>query len=219
VILSVFLTRYQNMVLAHFASNLEVGNFGATWTYTLAPQYLVLLAAVYLLTVNSYLVIGNFLSGIADTRTVLKMSVVTLAVYLPLGPILATLWGPSGLLIAYILSNATATVYGVRQASVKHDARPDLRAGGRIILAAFGAAIPTIVLIQLDRAGVGVLNLVVGGLLYLGVYLTLAPILGAVEKQDILNLRTLLGDTRIIAVLVNPVFDYESKLLSTVKRK
>jgi hypothetical protein len=75
------------------------------------------------------------------------------------------------------------------------------------------------VLIQLDGAGVGVLNLVVGGLLYLVVYLTLAPILGAVEKQDILNLRTLMGGARIVAVLVNPVLDYESKLLSAVKRK
>jgi len=287
-ILSVFLTQYQNIVLAHFASNVEIGNFGATWNFTtfmmiliypittamfpmfskmdpknqrsdlargfllavkytsllmipasvvvmvfsrnliyltfgsgysLAPQYLVLLAALYLLTAISYLVIGSFLNGIADTRTVLKMSVVTLAVYLPLGPVLATLWGPFGLLAAYILSNATSTLYGLRQTSVKHDARPDLRASGRIFLAALGAAVPTLGLIQLDGAGVGVVNLVVGGLLYLGVYLTLAPILGAVEKQDILNLRTLLGGTRIVAVLVNPVFDYESKLLSTVKRK
>jgi O-antigen/teichoic acid export membrane protein len=287
-ILSVFLAQYQNIVLAHFASNVEIGNFGATWNfttfmmiltypittsmlpmfskmnprdqrsdlargfvlavkytsllmipasvavmvfsgnlihltfgsgYTLAPQYLVLLAALYLLTAISYLVIGNFLSGIADTRTVLEMSVVTLAVYLPLGPALATLWGPFGLLIAYILSNATSTLYGLRQTSVKHGARPDLRASGRIVLAALAAAIPTIGLIQLDGAGVGVVNLVVGGLLYLGVYLTLAPILGAIGEQDILNLRTLLGGTRIGAVLVNPVFDYESRLLSAVKRK
>jgi O-antigen/teichoic acid export membrane protein len=286
-ILSVFLTQYQNIVLAHFASNVEVGNFGATWAfitfmtilsypittpmfpmfskmdpnnqrsdlsrgfalavrytslfmipasvavmvfsrnliyltfgsgYTLAPQDLVLLAALYLLTAISYLVIDNFLSGIADTRTVLKMGVVMLAVYLPLGPVLAWLWGPFGLLIAYILSIATWTVYGLRQTSVKHDARPDLRASGRVLLAALGAAVPTLGLIQLDGAGVGIVNLVVGGLLYLGVYLTLAPILGAVEKQDILNLRTLLGGTRIVAVLVNPVFDYESKLLSAVKR-
>jgi O-antigen/teichoic acid export membrane protein len=287
-ILSVFLTQYQNIVLAHFASNVEVGNFGATWTFTsfmmiliypittamfpmfskmdpkdqrsdlsrgfvlaveytsllmipasvavmvfsrdliyltfgsgyaLAPQYLVLLAALYLLTAISYLVLGNFLSGIADTGTVLKMSVMTLAVYLPLGPVLAWLWGPFGLLIAYILSIATSTVYGLRQTSVKHDARPNLRASGRIILAALAAAVPTVGLIRLDGAGVGAVNLVVGGLLYLGVYLTLVPILGAVEKQDILNLRTLLGGTRIVAVLVNPVFDYESKLLSAVKRK
>jgi len=32
--LSVFLTQYQNIVLAHFASNVEIGNFGATWTFT-----------------------------------------------------------------------------------------------------------------------------------------------------------------------------------------
>jgi hypothetical protein len=73
-------------------------------------------------------------------------------------------------------------------------------------------------LIQLDGAGVGVVNLAVGGL-YFAVYLTLAPILGAVEKQDVMNLRTLLGGTWIVAVLMNPVFDYESKLLSAVKRK
>ena len=41
-----------------------------------------------------------------------------------------------------------------------------LRASGRIILAALGAAAPTLGLIQLDGAGVGVVNLVVGGLLY-----------------------------------------------------
>jgi O-antigen/teichoic acid export membrane protein len=287
-ILSVFLAQYQNIVLAHFASNVEIGNFGAIWNfstlmavliypittamfpmfskmdpkiqrsdlargfvlavkytsllmipasvavmifsrdlihltfgsgYRFAPQYLVLLSAFYLLTVIGYVVLGSFLNGVADTGTVVKMSVLTLTVYLPLGPVLAWLWGPCGLLMAYILSNATATVYGLRQSSRKYDARPDLRASGRILIAALAAAVPTLGLIQLDGAGVGVVNLVVGGLLYLVVYLTLAPILGAVGKQDVLNLRTLLGGTRIVAVLVNPVFDYESKLLSAVKRK
>jgi peptidoglycan biosynthesis protein MviN/MurJ (putative lipid II flippase) len=164
------------------------------------------------------LVLGSFLNGIADTRTVVKMGVLTLAIYLPLGPALAWLWGPYGLLVAYILSNATSIVYGICQTSAKYDARPDLRAGGRILLAAFGAAVPTVGLILLDGAGVGVVNLVVGGLLYLLVYLTLAPILSAVDKQDVLNLRTLLGDTRIVATLLNPVFDYELRLLSVIRR-
>jgi O-antigen/teichoic acid export membrane protein len=184
--LSVFLMQYQNIVLAHFASNVEIGNFGAIWNFTalmavliypittamfpmfskmdpthqksdlargfvlavkytsllmipasvavmvfsrdlihltygsgyrFAPQYLVLLSAFYLLTVIGYVVLGSFLNGVADTGTVVKMSVLTLAVYLPLGPILAWLWGPYGLLIAYIISNATSTVYGLRHSS------------------------------------------------------------------------------------------------------
>ena len=81
----------------------------------------------------------------------------------------------------------------------KHDARSDLKTGGRILLTALAAAIPTVGLIQLNGAGIGVINLVVGGILYLSVYLTLAPIFGAVEKQDILNLRPLLGGTRIVS--------------------
>jgi len=72
--------------------------------------------------------------------------------------------------------------------------------------------------IQLDGAGIGVVNLIVGGLAYLAVYLTLAPILGAVEKQDIMNFVTLLGGTRIVAVLVSRSFNYESKLMTRVKR-
>jgi hypothetical protein len=105
---------------------------------------------------------------------------------------------------------------GIRQTSAKYCAGPDLRAGGRILLAAFVAGVPTIALIQLDRLGVGAVNLIVGGLLYVLVYVTLIPALGAVSNQDILNLRTLLG-TRVVAKLVNPVFSYESKLLSRIR--
>lgn len=287
-VVSVFLTQYQNIVLAHFASNVEVGNFGATWNfntfmqilaypittamfpmfakmdprsqggdiargfllavkytsllmipasvavmvfsrnliyltygsgYTFAPQYLMLLSALYLLTAISYLVLGSFLNGVADTRTVVKMSVLTLAIYLPLGPALAALWGPNGLLVAYVLANAASTIYGLRRVMMRYHVQPDLRASGRVLLAALVAAVPTVALIRLDGAGVGAVNLIVGGVLYLAVYLHLVPTLGAADKQDILNLRTLLGGTRIVAVLVNPVFDYESKLLSRVKRK
>jgi len=286
-ILGVFLTQYQSIVLAHFASNIEIGNFGATWNftnfmmiliypittaifpmfskmdpksqrsdlargfvlavkytslliipasvavmifsreliyltygsgYTFAPQYLVLLSALYLLSVISYLVLGSFLNGVADTGTVVKMSILTLAVYLPLGPLLAWLWGPQGLLVAYILTSAVSTIYGIRTTSVRFGARPDLRVGGRVLLAALGAAVPTVALIQLDGAGVGAVNLIVGGLLYLTAYLTLAPILGAVDKQDVLNLRTLLRSMRMVARLLNPVFNYELRLLSAMRQ-
>ena len=40
-ILSVFLTQYQNIVLAHFASNVEIGNFSATWSFTAFMMILV----------------------------------------------------------------------------------------------------------------------------------------------------------------------------------
>jgi hypothetical protein len=46
-------------------------------------------------------------------------------------------------------------------------------------------------LTQLHLIGVGVVDLAAGGFLYLLAYLTLAPVLGAVDKFDIMNLRTI----------------------------
>ena len=282
-ILGAFLPQYQSMVLAHFATNVEIGNFNAAWNfnslllilmnpiatamfpmfskmdtenqrsdlarafalavkytslilipasiavmvfsrdlvyvtygrgYTLAPQYLIILSALYLLTGLGFSIVGSFLNGVAETRTFLTMSILALAIYLPLGPALVSFGGPYGLLIAYILSEAASVLYGVRQASAKFSARPDLKASGRILLAALGAAVPTVGLTRLDPLGTGILDLIIGGMLYLATYMTLAPILKAVDKQDISNLRTILCRTRMVARLANPVLEYEDKLLS-----
>jgi O-antigen/teichoic acid export membrane protein len=261
-LLTVFLSQYQSIVLAHFASNTEIGNFNAAWNfsmlmmilvypittamfpmfskmspenqkieigraftlvvkyaslvmipasvgvmvfsrdlilltygrgYTLAPQYLIMLGGLYLLTTVGYLVLGSFLRGLADTSTVLAMSALTLVIYLPLGPMLTWLWGPYGLLIGFVFSSAASTLYGVRRVSVKFGIRPDLGASGRILSAALAAAVPVIALIQLHLTGIGLVNLVAGGCLYLFAYLTLTPIVGAVDRFDIMNLRTILS--------------------------
>lgn len=285
---NIFMTQYQGIVLPHFASNIEIGNFNASWNfnallmiltypismaifpmfskmdpknrsgelarafhlavkysslimipasvavmvfsreliylvygsaYSLAPRYLVWMSAIYLLAAIGYTVLGNFLNGLAETKTVVRMSVLAVALYVPLGPALALLWGPYGLLVADILSTATSVLYGISHISARFDARPDFRVSGRILLAALGAAVPTVGLIQFDGSGIGVFNLVGGGLLYLALYLTFVPILGAVDRQDILNLRSLLAVTPAISALANPLFNYESRILSATKRK
>ena len=187
--------------------------------YALAPQYLVLVSASYLATSFGYLVLGSFLQGVGETRTVLKMSVLGLIVYLPLGPALAWFWGPYGIFVALVLSNSIpAIAFGLRQAWLKFGARPDLAASGRILLAALLATIPPIALLLTHATRPGVLNLVIGGVLYLLVYLTLAPMLGAVGKSDINNLRTILCRTRAVAIVMKPLLRYEDWVLSEMRR-
>lgn len=118
----------------------------------------------------------------------------------------------------YILSYAIATIYGVRQTYGKFGVLPNLKASGGILLSGLAAA-PTIALVQLDRLGAGVVNLIVGGLLYVLLFLTLAPVTKAVDREGILNLRTLLGHIPLLVRLVDPVFNYESKLLTVMKRE
>jgi O-antigen/teichoic acid export membrane protein len=287
MILVVFLMQYQNIVLAHFATDIQIGNFNAASNfnslmmiliypistamfpmfskmhpekqrselvrafvlavkyaslvlipasiavmlfsqdlvrvtygrgYVLAPQYLMILSTLYLLTGLGYFVLGSFLPGVSETGTFLRMGVLTLTIYLPLGAAFAWFGGPLGLIAALILSNAASTLYGVRKASVRFGARPDLKASARILLAALVAAIPAIALNWLDTAGIGIVNLVLGGLLYLATYLTVAPILGAVDRLDIDNLKIILDKIPAASVLAKYVLRYEMWIFSVVGR-
>jgi len=143
------------------------------------------------------------------------MNALTLAVYLPLGPGLTWLWGPIGLLIPYITSNAVSTLYGAWKVSASFRARPDLGASARIFLASLIAAIPSVVLVELYVAGTGVIDFIVGGCLFLAAYLTLVPIL-AVKLQAIKNLEAILCKSRAVAPFAKPVLAYETRILSAL---
>ncbi len=287
-LLGILLSQYQNIVLAHFSTNVQIGNFNAAWnfnsffqiltypittaifpmfskmkpesqrdslsrgfvlavkyaslfvipaaavallfsqdlisltygrSFTLAPHYLFFLSMLYLLTGIGYQIIGSFLMGAAETRAVLTMNAVTLSAYLPLGLAFTWLWGPYGLIAAYILSNMVSTLYGAHIASVKLTARLDIRASARIILAALLAAAPPLILLSLHVTRQGVAELIIGGSLYLVTYLTLAPLVQAIGLQDIENLENTMCRTRAMAALLGPVLSYEKRLLTMINEE
>jgi len=95
-------------------------------------------------------------------------------------------------------------------------ARPDLGASARILLASIIASIPSTALVQLYMAGTGLVHFIAGGLFVLA-YLSLAPILGAVTRQDIDNPETILCRTRAVAFFIKPVLAYETRIRDRLK--
>lgn len=287
ILISTFFTQYQNIVLAHFASNLEIGNYNAAANFTmlltilaypigtvmfpmfskldpeksgngltkafelsvkysslliipatvaamvfsrelvsvtygrgylLAPNFLIAICSIYLLTALSYLVITPFLNGVGGTTIVLKMNIFTLAVCIPLAPLLAWFGGVYGLITASVFANAVGTLYGAHEASVRYRARSNLRANVRILIAAFAAAIPTILLLHVYVSGATIVNLIIGALLYLIAYLTLAPFLGVLNRFDVDNLKTIFYKNPQLRTIMNPILNYESWILSKIGR-
>ncbi len=96
--------------------------------------------------------------------------------------------------------------------------RLDLRASARMFIAAWIAALPPVALLLLHLTVPGVVNLIVGGGLYLVAYLTLAPIMRAVTESDINNLENTLCRTRIVATFLRPVLRYEMRLLVKIRQ-
>jgi len=187
-------------------------------SYVLAPSYLVAISSTFLLTALGYLVITSFLNGVGDTTTVLKMNIFALAVFLPLGPALAWSWSVLGLVVAYVLANAVGILYGMHRSSVNFGARPNFGASVKTLVAAFASAIPTMLLLRVYPIGLAIVSFAVGGLLYLIVYLTLAPLLGALNRADVGNLETIFYKISYLSTIAKPILRYESWVLAAAGR-
>ncbi len=96
--------------------------------------------------------------------------------------------------------------------------RLDLGASARILIAAMVSALFPIAILQLHLTEHGVVNLILGGGLYLVTYLTVAPIMRAISESDIANLETILCRTRIVATFLRPGLRYAKRILYMIRK-
>lgn len=282
-LLSVFLSQYQNIVLAWFVSNVEIGNFNAASnvsaainlvsfpivtvlfpafarikshsggeelrtmfsssirqatlllmpstmfvmvfsrdlvrtiygrSFTSASSYLTMYAGVFLLVAVGYLILTPVFNGIGENRETLKMMLATVGMFLPLAPVMTLLYAVNGLIIALIASSLVGTLYGLHRAMKKVGLKPDLEASLRIFLAS--AASTLLPLLFLSTVNISsVVNIVVGGFIYLAAYLTLAPLIGAVKRSDIGFFSQTFAKTTPMNRIIEPILAYETRLLDS----
>ncbi len=283
---AVFVTQYQNIVLAYFATNLEIGNFNVALNvatamsiliypiatalfqafskinpksqrqelarafglsvkyaslavipasvlvmtlsgdlvltvygrdFSLAPQYVFAYVGLFLLT-GGYLVLETFLSGAGDTKTILRIAVLMLTFFVPLAPTMAWLWQIPGLIMALIISNGIALLYGLRKSSKTYGMELEFKSVSRVYVSALLAALPLIIFVGFGSTTNPLANLLIGGSVYLISYLTLAPLLSAVRLADIETLGMIANATPVVKTLAKPILRYEAEILSFMTR-
>jgi len=62
------------------------------------------------------------------------------------------------------------------------------------------------------------LKVILGGLVYLAAYLTLAPLFRAVKHTDVQTLAPILSQIRILKPVTDQIFAYETRLLNMLER-
>jgi O-antigen/teichoic acid export membrane protein len=195
--------------------------------YILAPSFL----SLYILT-NLYaglgsVVVGHLLNGIGETRYSLHSSVINFVIFLPLAYILTQSFNIFGFLIAVIIANTCSFLYSLWAAIKKVGVKLNFRSSSRIYLASILSAIPILILTYTFQFYYGnivqfyfrILTLLFDAGVFVFIYLTLLPIVSAVDESDVENIKLLFRDFKILQPLINPVLKYESKLLSILKRK
>jgi len=173
--------------------------------YAEAPLYLTLYAMIYLFSAFGSLSVGALINSQGQTKTNLKLNLMTLATALPLSIILIPTYGIVGLIITTLVSRFPSTIIGLWWIKKHLAAKINLSSPARILLAStLAATITYITTSQLTQPPL--IDLIAGTLIFLATYIVAAPLMGAINKTDTQNLKeTLEGFGPISHILKIPL--------------
>jgi O-antigen/teichoic acid export membrane protein len=179
--------------------------------YTSAPILLSLYAAVYLFTAIGYQANTAFLAGVGKTKDSLKVAVAQTASFLPLAPLMTWLFHAPGLLFALLLSTFMSTTFGLFLVH-RYGMKVNLKASAGALIASLIAALPIMPIVHLSPLP-RIVNVLLAAIIYLPVYITLAPLCGALEFADIEVLGAILTKVRGLRPFVSVVLAHENRVL------
>ncbi len=170
--------------------------------YVYAPFYLSLYLVGNLFPVLGSISIGSLLSGLGETRVIMKQGIITVLIGIPLSILLIPALGIIGLMITAIIDGIPSFIWIVYWTLEHHDVKVDLRSLAKILVASATAALmayaPTLFLNIADWT-----KLSMGLIIFLTVYIVGAPIIGAVSLTDIDNLKIIFSNLGFVSKIIN----------------
>ena len=186
----------------------------ATPKFPNAPLFLAVASIINLLVLLGNISVGTFQIGIGKTNQIMKQSLASLSIGLPLawglvayfnsigGPSFAIIGGISGTLISTLPSLVMALYWSWKNYGVK----TDFRNSAKIFASSAIASLVTYLFISFLRLPYFVI-LLSGFVVFMFVYLAVAPLIGAVNQTDIDNFKNMFSSLGIIAKIMSfPLF-------------
>ncbi len=167
---------------------------------------------VNLLVLVGNISLGTFQTGIGKTKQVMKQSILSLVVGLPLAYLLVTYFysigGASFAVIGGILGALIATTpnvaWGLYWSWKNYKVKADFGASAKIFASSALASVAAFLFISFFSLRIPFGIILVGGfIVFLVVYLVAAPLLGAVNQMDIDNFRTMFSGLGVVSKVLN----------------
>jgi O-antigen/teichoic acid export membrane protein len=185
--------------------------YGDRWIY--APLFLTLNVSGYFVVLLGSLSYNRFLYAMGETKILLKLSGLTLCIGIPLSLLLIPNFGVLGAIISNsLIAPSFSLIIGIYWTWKHYEIKMDFGNSVRILLASTIAGLTTYLFINTVDA-VSWILLITGTVLFLIVYLISVPLIGAVNKTDIRNLRFMFSEMGIVAKFLEIPLTLFEKLL------
>jgi O-antigen/teichoic acid export membrane protein len=174
--------------------------FGAKWVD--APFFLTLYAAINLFTALGTLSVSSLLTGLGETKMMMKLALLTLVLGIPLAIVLIPNFGIVGVIAGTLLADIPSKFLGLYWTWKHYKVKVDIKSSARIFVAPTIAAIPTYLSINF-LATAEWIRLIIGGIIFLGICIFAVPLTRAINQADINNLRAMFSGLGAISKLLN----------------
>jgi len=174
--------------------------FGQKWGH--APFFLTLYVINNLFVLFGSLILGSLLTGVGETKMLLKLSLLTLLFGIPLAFVLIPTFGIVGVILGTLLAGIPSHFQGLFWLWKHYNAKADFKSSAKIFAASAIATIITYLSLNPLNTAEWI-RLAIGGTIFLTAYILTAPIVGAITQPDINNLRTMLSGLGFISTIVN----------------
>jgi len=181
-------------------------------TYQSAPTFLATYCLIYLLTGFGYLTLTSLFNGLGDTKTTLKISLITFIAVTILSPILTQNYSVQGSIASLIIANMAGTLYGMHAGKRKLQIEFDKHSITKIYITSALSSIPTLFLLQLARMP-NLLNVATGGLLYLLTYITLIPLTKTIKTSEVRRAASIIQKIKPLWYITKPILQYQQKII------
>jgi len=154
---------------------------------------------------------GSLLTGLGETKTLMKLSLLTLLIGLPLAFLLIPNLGIVGVILGPLLAVLPSMFLGLHWIWKRYKVTVDWGSSARIFVASTIAAAITYLSLNFLNT-VEWLKLITGGTVFSTVYIIVAPSIGAIVRDDISNLRVMLSGLGFISTIANLPLDIAEKV-------
>jgi stage V sporulation protein B len=181
--------------------------------YGNTPLFLTLFSITFLYAGLGNLSLGNFLNGQGKTKVTMILNLISVGIGVPLGFFLTSNFRIVGLIATTLVATLPSLFIGLIWAKKHFDVSVEWVSSTKIFLASgVAGAIAYVVVSWLQYSAW--MELAVGGVVFLGSYMIAVPLIAAIDKNDVGNLRNLLRALGPIFSLINPFLKIIEKLLS-----
>ncbi|MCJ7633488.1 oligosaccharide flippase family protein [Candidatus Bathyarchaeota archaeon] len=186
--------------------------YGDKWLY--APFFLTLGVIGNLFAIFGNLSMGSLLSGLGETKMLMKLNILTLGIGIPLALLLIPPLGIPGVIVVTIVAGVPSMFISLYWTWKRYGTKVDFRASAKIFLASTIAAITTYLFLNVFTAAAWI-TFTTGVILFLAIYLIATPLIGAINQTDVNNLRAMFSGLGIISKLLEIPLTLVEKLLKT----